>query len=138
MTRHGDEIVVTFSGRKHVDARVGDRTIRTDQSLEHGGEASAPEPFDLFLASLAACAGTYVLAFCQTRSIPTEGMQLSQRATYDGPRLVGVAIDIALPRDFPPEYFDAIRAAAAACKVHKVLQAPPEIEITAQRHRSQS
>ena len=44
---------VSFPGGKRVDAEWGSRVIRTDQSVAHGGNGTAPEPFDLFLASLA-------------------------------------------------------------------------------------
>jgi ribosomal protein S12 methylthiotransferase accessory factor len=59
---------VSFPGRKQVAVQVGTHLVRTDQSVEHGGAGSAPEPFDLFLASIAACAGIYVLGFCQVPS----------------------------------------------------------------------
>ncbi len=39
-------ISVSFPGGKRVDAHLGDRTIQTDQSLAHGGDGSAPEPFE--------------------------------------------------------------------------------------------
>ena len=51
-----DEMTVTFPGGRRVNASYGDFEIATDQSPDHGGDASAPEPFDLFLASLATCA----------------------------------------------------------------------------------
>jgi putative redox protein len=46
------DIIVTFPGGKRVDAQAGEFTLRTDQSRDHGGDGSAPEPFTLFLASL--------------------------------------------------------------------------------------
>jgi ribosomal protein S12 methylthiotransferase accessory factor len=49
-------INVSFPGGKKVIAQMGDKLIATDQSVESGGEGSAPEPFTLFLASLATCA----------------------------------------------------------------------------------
>ena len=70
------EILVTFPGGMRVDAQAGAHLIRTDQPASAGGDASAPAPFDLFLASLATCAGYYVLAFCRARGIPTDGLAL--------------------------------------------------------------
>ena len=53
-------MIVTFPGGKRVDAEYGGFTVRTDQPPQSGGEGSAPQPFDLFLASIATCAGIYV------------------------------------------------------------------------------
>jgi ribosomal protein S12 methylthiotransferase accessory factor len=78
-----EAIQVSFPGGKRVDAQVGAFTIRTDQPTEGGGEGSAPAPYDLFLASLATCAGIYVLGFCQARGIPTDGLALTQRHELD-------------------------------------------------------
>ena len=53
--------------------------ICSPSSAKAGGNGSAPPPFDLFLASLATCAGIYVLGFCEKRSIPHDGIRLEQR-----------------------------------------------------------
>jgi hypothetical protein len=47
-------IRVHFAGGKRVDADLGEHVVNTDQSHEHGGDGTAPEPFDLFLASFPA------------------------------------------------------------------------------------
>jgi putative redox protein len=127
------DISVSFPGGKRVDADLGHRTIQTDQSPAHGGEGSAPEPFELFLASLATCAGTYVLGFCQARSIPTEGIKIVQRAIYDeaGKALVAIALDVHLPATFPEKYRSAVLAAASNCRVKKVLASPPRFDVNA-------
>lgn len=122
-------IVVTFPGGKRVDANVGGAVIHTDQSVEHGGEGSAPEPFSLFLASLATCAGIYVLGFCRARSLPTEDITLEQENVFDKDVLVDVRLTIRLPADFPEKYVGAVRAAAAGCKVKKLLASPPRVEV---------
>lgn len=131
------EIAVTFPGGKRVDAAIGGRIIATDQPVEGGGEGSAPTPFDYFLASLATCAGIYVLSFCQQRNIETEGLGLKQRADFavseDGKkRLARVSIDIQLPPAFPEKYKGAIRRAAELCAVKKAIADPPEFAISAE------
>lgn len=126
-------ISVSFPGGKRVDAHLGDRTIQTDQSLAHGGDGSAPEPFELFLASLATCAGIYVLGFCQARQIPTDGVRVEQRAIYDetGKVLTDVVIDVHLPPSFPEKYRAAVVAAASNCRVKKVIASQPRFEVKA-------
>ncbi len=66
------EMKISFPGGLRVDAEYKGFVIKTDQPVYSGGDGSAPAPFDLFLASIATCAGIYVLFFCQKRGIPTE------------------------------------------------------------------
>jgi putative redox protein len=129
MTTQTNRIQVSFPGGKRVDAVVSDQVIRTDQAVAHGGAGTAPEPFDLFLASLATCAGLYVLVFCQTRNIPTESLSLVQDQVFENGRLLGVRLSVIVPEDFPAKYLDAVRAAAASCRVKKVLSEPPDVEV---------
>ncbi len=56
-----DEFEVFFPGGKKVAANYRGFTIETDQPLQGGGDNTAASPFELFLASLATCAGFYVL-----------------------------------------------------------------------------
>jgi putative redox protein len=127
------DIKISFPGGKRVDASFGDRVVETDQSPLHGGDGSAPEPFELFLASLATCAGVYVLGFCQARDIPTEGIELSQHHEFDPEthRLTKVRIDISVPAGFPEKYVPALERVAAKCTVKRVIQEAPAFEISA-------
>lgn len=125
------DIEVTFPGGKRVDARVGEYVIATDQPVSLGGEGGAPAPFDLFLASIATCAGIYVLGFCQARNISTEGIRLVQESTSENGRLKTVRLVITLPPAFPEKYVTAVKAAAAGCKVKKTMFDPPEVIVDA-------
>ena len=81
-------MTVSFPGGKRVDAHYGGFTIRTDQSPKGGGEGSAPQPFDLFLASIATCAGIYVKGYCDARGLSTEGLGLTMHIEHDHIRAV--------------------------------------------------
>jgi len=126
-------IRIRFPGGKRVDAELGGHVVHTDQSPEHGGEGTAPEPFELFLSSLATCAGLYVLGFCQARQIPTEGIELMQSHRFDatGQKLEAVQLDVVLPYGFPEKYRHAVINAAASCKVKKALFSPPTVTVSA-------
>jgi ribosomal protein S12 methylthiotransferase accessory factor len=127
------EITVTHGGGKKVDAAVNGFTIHTDQSPRGGGEGSAPEPFTLFLSALATCAGIYVMSFCQTRSIPTDGITLVQDHQFDPETgaLAGIDLRIELPESFPEKYRRSVERAASQCAVKRVLENPPEMKVTA-------
>jgi putative redox protein len=127
------EMQITFPGGARVDASFGPYEVRTDQRPDEGGEGSAPTPFSLFLASLATCAGVYVLFFLQKRNLPTDNVKLIQRTHRDreNGQLDRVEIEIMLPADFPEKYREAIIRAAEQCSVAKLLQKPPAIVVNA-------
>ncbi len=120
---------VVFPGGKRVDARYAGFTIRTDQRPRNGGEGSAPAPYDLFMASIATCAGIYVLAFLQKRDLTTEGASVIARFHRDPQthRMSKIEIDIRLPPGFPEKYRGAIIRAADQCAVERTIMDPPEI-----------
>ena len=128
------QIDVDFPGGVRVDAHFQGFTVATDQSVGDGGTASAPSPFDYFLASTAACAGFYVLRFCQQRGLNTAGLSLTQRLEVDREtgHVTKLLIDVHLPPDFPPKYQAAVIRAAEQCTVKKHLAQPPEFVVTAQ------
>jgi len=123
---------IMFPGGKRVDALHKSFTIKTDQDPKRGGEGSAPEPFDLFMASIGTCAGIFVLVFCQQRNIPTENIKLVMDWSRNSEtKLIDkFRIDIQLPPDFPEKYKNAVVKAAELCSVAKHLENPPEIEVT--------
>jgi len=128
-----NDFKVTFPGGVKVDATYREFTIRTDQPIRDDGENTAPSPFILFLASLATCAGYYVLTFCQSRKIPTDGIGLTMKTERDakGKMIALVSIEISLPPDFPEKYVSAVVKAAEQCTVKAHLQFPPDIETKA-------
>jgi ribosomal protein S12 methylthiotransferase accessory factor len=125
------EIRIRFPGGKMVAADFGGYTVMTDQPKATGGDATAPAPFDLFLASIGTCAGLFVQSFCRRRGIPTDGLELVELVDWDynEHRVSGITLDIVLPDGFPDQYREAIAAAANLCTVKKHLQKPPAIEV---------
>ena len=105
-----EHLEVLFPGGKRVDVRVREFEIQTDQSVKGGGEASAPEPFDLFLGSMVACAGIYALNFCTSRDLATEGLALSLDWDRDpaNPLIASVRYQLRLPAGFPDKYLSLI------------------------------
>ena len=126
-----NEMTVTFPGGKRVTAAFGGFEIATDQSVKNGGQGTAPEPFDVFLASLATCSGIYVLGFCQKRNIPYDGLRLIQSWDRDDKTklLTTVRITIEVPSDFPEKYRSALIRVASQCTVKKTIESPPEFVV---------
>jgi ribosomal protein S12 methylthiotransferase accessory factor len=126
------EITVSFPGGVAVAAQLPAHLVTTDQPAPLGA-GSAPSPFDLFLASLATCAGFYALRFCQQREIATDGMRLSLATERDAERkrLAKIAIVLDLPAGFPERYREAVIRAMDQCAVKKAIADPPEFEVVA-------
>ncbi|MES1240017.1 MAG: OsmC family protein [Acidobacteriota bacterium] len=125
------DMKITFPGGLAVEAAFKRFTVTTDQGVEHGGGGTAPEPFDLFLASLGTCAGLYALRFCQQREIATEGLGLTLTTENDPERkrLALVRLEIELPHGFPEKYREALVRSVDQCAVKRNILAPPRFEV---------
>ena len=124
-------IEVSFPGGKRVDGKIENMIIKTDQPVKDGGGGTAPEPFNLFLVSIATCAGIYALDFCQTREIETKDMSLVMNCEFDpnGRFYQKLSIDLSVPAGFPEKYKKAIVRTMDLCTVKKHIINPPEFEI---------
>lgn len=125
------EFNVSFPGGVAVDATFRGHTVRTDQPEPLGGN-TAMSPFDLFMASIATCAGYYALRFCQERDIATEGLGVRMTAEKHTGEKKGIArfdIEVTPPPGFPEKYREAIIRAIDQCTVKRHLVDPPAIDI---------
>jgi len=125
------EIKIVFPGGLRVDAEYKGHVVKTDQPVHQGGGGTASSPFDLFLVSIAACAGFYALAFCKERDIPTEkaGVVMRMEKTPETKMIGKILIQLQLPAEFPERYKRAIIKAVDTCTVKAHLMKPPVIEI---------
>ncbi len=129
---------ITLDGGKVITAHINGKTISTDQSVRNGGGGTAPEPFELFLASIGTCAGIYVKSFCDQRNIPAEGIRIIQSMEFDSEKRVPsrFKLDIRLPADFPEKYRAAVINAAELCLVKKTINHSPVFEVVASQDQS--
>jgi putative redox protein len=122
------EMIIDFPGGARVDAHFGPFTVPTDQPPV----ASAPSPFETFLASIGTCAGIYILGFCRQRNLSTEGIRIVERISHD--HLTGmleyVGLEIQVPPEFPEKYRDSLIRSAELCAVKKTIEMPPRFDIT--------
>ena len=125
------DMEVTLDGGKVVTAHINGKTIKTDQSVRNGGGGTAPEPFELFLASVGTCAGVYVKSFCDQRGIPADGIKIIQSVVFDPVKRVpsSINLDIQLPAEFPEKYRAAVVNAAELCLVKKTINNSPLFEV---------
>ncbi len=126
------EMEISFPGGKKIDAGFKGFTVHTDQPRDEGGDGTAPQPYDLFVASLATCAGVYILYFCDKRKIAVDGLRIAVQADKNDKTHLfeTIQLRVQLPRGFPEKYRSAVIRAAEKCSVKRSLPSPPQIEVT--------
>ena len=122
------EIKVTLEGGKRVSTRIGDHLVMTDQPARHGGENSAPAPYDLFVASIGTCAGFYVQSYCESKGIDSSGIEITVSLRHDPEtkKTKGFVTTIHVPEELPEKLHSALKKVAERCAVTKTIMNNPE------------
>jgi putative redox protein len=128
MEKNYMEMIIDFPGGARVDAHFGPFTVATDQPPV----ASAPSPFEIFLASIGTCAGIYILGFCNQRGLSTQGIRIVERINHS--RITGMVetlgLEIQVPPEFPEKYRGSLIRSAELCAVKKHFEKPPRFDIS--------
>ena len=131
-------VEVTFPGSKKIDASIAGHRVHTDQSIENGGENAAPEPFQVFLASVATCAGIYAKSFCDQRSLPSPLSLEMDVVRSDHGILSHIYIVLHVDAEFPTKYDPAIIRSMELCAVKKQLRDEIETSVRVTRVEASS
>ena len=118
----GDRLVVTVRGHD----------VAVDQPVSDGGGDTAPTPVELFVGSLAACAGFYAERFLRRHGLPLDGLAVDADFGFaeERPARVGrVSLRLRLPVGFPSSYRDRLAKVVEHCTVHNSIRVAPEIGI---------
>jgi ribosomal protein S12 methylthiotransferase accessory factor len=121
---------ISFPGGSKVFIKYKDFIIKTDQPIKYGGDNSHPDPFSIFISSIGACIGYYILSFCQERKISTEGIQLDLDTKNNDSMIEQISIKIKTKENFPEKYKKSMIRVANLCKVKKHIEKPPRIDIS--------
>lgn len=123
-------IKVGFSSGAQVNAQVGPHLIVTENP-DATDAVQHPSPFELFLASIATCAGSYANSFCTSRGIATEGfsLQMTFHRTPQEPQIQKMKIRLQVPDDFPDNHKKGLVKAMDLCAVKKHIVNAPDFEI---------
>ncbi len=126
-----EPLIVTIPKNRRVDVQIGRHVLHTDQPAHNGGEDAAPSPFDVFLASIGACAGIFVQGFCAARKLPTEGVRVVEQPRFDERGVLrGVELRVELPPEFPERYREPLTRVVEQCSVKKAIAAQPEFTVS--------
>lgn len=124
-------IKVRFPGGKRAYAECKGFTIETDQSEKHGGDGSAPSPFDLFLCSLATCMGVYALNFGEKHGLSSEDLTLDLKSDKDSESglVRNIEVTVVVPEHTPAPVRNGLARAVGHCMVKRHLEQAPSFDI---------
>jgi uncharacterized OsmC-like protein len=116
---------------KRFRIELRDHVVHSDMHKDIGGEDTAMDPAELLMASLGACIGMMVQAYCSKHALPSEGIVVNAVSTLasDPTRIESIVVDITLPEGFPENRREAVIRAAKTCPIHNTLESCPEIDI---------
>ena len=121
------ELKVTLEGNKKVSTHIGDHLIMTDQPEKNGGSNTAPAPYDLFLASIATCAGFYIQSYCDNKNIDSSGIEITLKVRRDAKKVInGFVTTIHVPEEIPEKLHGVLKKVASQCAVKKTIMNNPE------------
>lgn len=120
-------MLVSFPGGEKVNVDFDGYSVKTDQSIEHGGEATSPNPFQYLFVALAAYAGHSASSFYLKRGVDTQKMKLefNYQVEPDTKLLTNVEIFLNVDSSFPEKYDKAVLKAIDLCTVKKQIR--PEV-----------
>lgn len=107
----------------------GKFTLFSDQPAPVGAD-SAPSPFDLFLAGIAACTAYYAQRYCRKWNLPHEGIEVDLEPVFNEKHLLtDVRMKLRVPAAFPTEHLPGLLKNAGNCLVKKTLEVPPAVTL---------
>jgi ribosomal protein S12 methylthiotransferase accessory factor len=125
------QINTRFLENLKIEAHFDDYNIVADQPIRYNGDATAPGPFDYFLASSAMCAAYFVKVYCKARNISTDDIKLTQNNIVDPENRYKQIFHILLelPENISEHDKEGILKSIDRCTVKKVIQQGPEFQI---------
>src|SRR5271169_1861153 len=119
---------------------VGPHVFQGDEPGENGGKDAGPDPFELILAALGACASTTVQMYADRKQWPLEGVHVvlsyanvpaEGRADSDTKmRMVdGIEMGFSFAGDLSEDQRRRLLEIAGKCPIHRLLSSPVPIQM---------
>ena len=107
---------------KKVEVRVNNFILHTDMPIEAGGQNSAPNPFEMFMASFIACQAVFAMAYIEKNGLKKEDFSFRAEPVYDDKGLITKMTTIVkIPANFPKDKEVSFINVLKTCKVGKHL-----------------
>ena len=113
---------------KKVEVRVNNQLVHTDMPVEAGGDNSAPNPFEMFLAAFIACQAVFAMAFIEKNAMNKKDFSFRAEPVYDDKGLISkITTIVKVPANFPKEKEAHFINVLKTCKVGKHVTFEKEI-----------
>ncbi|QKE63410.1 OsmC family protein [Aquipseudomonas campi] len=124
--------ISTENGLRH-SIEIGEHLLHTDVPVEFGGEASGPEPHDLFDAAIGACKALTLMLYAKQKGMPLDGLdvQVSRDDSEERQGVYRLAVQLELHGALDDAQRQQLLRIADKCPVHKLVTSS-EVQITTQ------
>jgi uncharacterized OsmC-like protein len=123
------EVTCEHLGGVQFELQARGHRLLSDQPLESGGFDEGMTPPELFLASLASCAGFYAAEYLRSRNLASSDTRVRVCADkVKGPaRLDNFRVEVDVPVDLSASDQTGVEQAVRRCLIHNTLLNPPKI-----------
>jgi len=123
-------MVITHEGGAEFAAQIRGHRLILDQPEGKGGHDAGPMPVELLGAALGACVALYAQRYCETRSLPHQGLrvEVQQEAAKNPSRVGTFKVTVKLAKELPDPHMELLMRAAASCPVHHTLEHGAEVQ----------
>lgn len=114
--------ISTENGLRH-SITIGEHLLYSDVAAELGGNASAPEPHDLFDAALGACKALTLMVYARQKGIPLSGLDLQLKRDDSAERqgIYQLAVELQLHGELDAAQRQQLLRIADKCPIHKLM-----------------
>lgn len=111
------------SGIYRQTIRIDQHTVFADIAEELGGSNSAPDPHDLYDASLAACKAITVLMYTKRKDLPLDyiDIEIDRDSSQENNGLYTLNVRLKLIGNLNAEQIAQIENIAGKCPIHKLM-----------------
>jgi putative redox protein len=124
------ELTIKYLGGHRFETIAHGHRLVSDQPLENGGTDIAVTPPELFLFSLATCAGYYAAEYLNVRALPSEDLEVRVSGVKGDrpPRFISINLEVAAP-GLNKRHRDGILRAVESCLISNTLIHPPTLDV---------
>lgn len=105
--------------------RIHQHTLFSDVAVALGGDDSAPDPHDLYDASLASCKAITLLMYAKRKQIPllSVDVEIERDNSSETNGVYVLKVNLKLNGDLSKEQRQALAAIGDKCPIHKLMTA---------------